>query len=149
MPVKGLLGVDYTHLLCAKSKIAPLSKITIARLELCVANIVAKLHQSFEQSLKLTIGRTYSWTDSTIVLAGTSNPSGQWNTFVANRVMHGPMSLTEDQDKWFVESFITPSEVPDNERSISLPLVYEDLQVNKKIPMEIKVGNCLHAALQA
>ncbi|XP_055585175.1 uncharacterized protein LOC129738027 [Uranotaenia lowii] len=72
-------------LITTKSKVAPLQKKSIARLELCGALAAAQLYQKVISSLK-TNPETFFWVDSTTVLAWLNSTPSTWSTFVANRV---------------------------------------------------------------
>ncbi|GBN10127.1 hypothetical protein AVEN_214037-1 [Araneus ventricosus] len=61
-------GEISTNLLCSKSRIAPLKSITIPRLELCAAVLLANLAQKTIKSMKISFHSTVLWTDSSIVL---------------------------------------------------------------------------------
>ena len=79
-------GQVTTKLLCSKSRVAPVKKITVTRLELCGALPLAQLIQKTVPALNLKIDRILLWTDSTIVLSCLSVSGSTWKTFVANRV---------------------------------------------------------------
>ena len=68
-------------LFCAKSRIALLKRQTIPRLELCAAELAARLRCD----LRFT-SLVWLWTDSEIVLSWINSASASFNTFVANRI---------------------------------------------------------------
>ncbi|XP_062703578.1 uncharacterized protein LOC134286032 [Aedes albopictus] len=72
-------------LLCSKSRIAPLSPLTIPRLELCAALLLSRLVPKCVGSLKMEIQRICLWSDSNIVLAWLKRLPN--DVFVRNRVM--------------------------------------------------------------
>lgn len=79
-------GQVIVRLLCAKSRVAPLKRQTLPRLELCAALLSTQLTARVKKDLKLENTPTYFWTDSEIVLAWINSPSASYQTFVANRI---------------------------------------------------------------
>ncbi|XP_055633016.1 uncharacterized protein LOC129773434 [Toxorhynchites rutilus septentrionalis] len=75
-----------SRLLCSKSKVTPINRPTISRLELCAAALLARLIKAVKPTLRIPIRQTTAWSDSMTTLAWICGDPSRWKTFVANRV---------------------------------------------------------------
>ncbi|XP_076660440.1 uncharacterized protein LOC143363793 [Halictus rubicundus] len=76
----------HTNLLVAKSRVAPVKTLSIPRLELCGAVLLAQLLASMRRELSLDSCPISAWTDSTVALAWLRSHPSKWKPFVAHRV---------------------------------------------------------------
>ena len=84
--IQGGDGRVASTLVMAKSRLAPLKKMTIPRLELQAATLATRQDALLRRKLDMDLARSQYWTDSTIVLQYISNTEARYHTFVANRV---------------------------------------------------------------
>lgn len=98
-----------THLVTSKTKVAPINQISIPRLELCGAVLVAKLLCEVSEILNIKRSDLHAWSDSTIVLAWLSDHPSQWKTFVGNRTSE--ICTILDSSQWsYVQSNDNPAD---------------------------------------
>ncbi|GFW55993.1 uncharacterized protein TNCV_373991 [Trichonephila clavipes] len=103
-------GTVSTNLLCSKSRVAPLKSVTIPRLELCAAVLLAKLIRKTIKSMKISFNDIVLWTDSTIVLAWIKKDPSVLKPFVKNRVSV-IQHLTEVSSWKHVQSQENPADI--------------------------------------
>ncbi|XP_045458837.1 uncharacterized protein LOC123669270 [Melitaea cinxia] len=80
------VGNVYVSLVTSKTKVAPIKQVSIPRLELCGAVLLAKLMIEVAEVMNVERNQLHAFTDSEVVLAWLDNHPSRWKTFVANRV---------------------------------------------------------------
>ncbi|CDW60603.1 DUF1759 and Peptidase A17 and DUF1758 and RVT 1 d omain containing protein [Trichuris trichiura] len=86
LKVKRENGKHFTNIIMAKSRVAPVKRVTLPRLELLGTLIGARLTSFVRSQLKIPVDSTFYWSDSEIVLAWIKGAPGNWKQFVRNRV---------------------------------------------------------------
>uniref|UniRef100_A0A1B0C8T2 CCHC-type domain-containing protein n=1 Tax=Lutzomyia longipalpis TaxID=7200 RepID=A0A1B0C8T2_LUTLO len=76
----------HSKLLNSKTKVAPLQQLTIPRLELCAADLGAKLLKRNLDALEIPIDEIHAFSDSMVTLHWINGEPQRWKTFVGNRV---------------------------------------------------------------
>lgn len=81
-----------SHVLTARTKLAPIKSMSIPRLELCAAHLLAKTYNTVKNSFSHLTSSNYLqpifFSDATVVLGWLNTPSYKLKTFIANRVAH-------------------------------------------------------------
>jgi hypothetical protein len=75
------------RLVCSKSRLAPLKRVTLHRLELIAAVVGARLLDYFCRETGQDAARATLWSDSTVALGWICSDPKRWKPFVANRVI--------------------------------------------------------------
>ena len=101
----------HVRLLTAKTKVAPLTEITIPRLELLSCLLLAELLNAVKSAIKcIEFSRFYCWSDSEIALYWIMGLNKQWNPWVENRVVK--IRKLSDTFEWrHVPGMINPADV--------------------------------------
>jgi hypothetical protein len=87
-------------LVCSKTKVVHLKRLTIPRLELPAAALLAKLMKRVQVTLELQEVPVFTWTDSSATLAWIKSNPMRWKEFVGNRVSLIQETLSETHWKF-------------------------------------------------
>ena len=76
----------YVSLVMAKTKVAPIKRLSIPRLELCSGVILSKILSHVANTLAIPHTNIYAWTDSRVVLGWLQGNPRRFKPFVGNRI---------------------------------------------------------------
>lgn len=97
------------NLLCSKSRVAPLKALTVPKLELSAALLLAELVNEISNTLENKY-EYHCWSDSMVGLSWLREESSNYNVFVANRVSR-IQNLTKNMSWHHVPTSINPADI--------------------------------------
>ena len=110
--VKTKVGIKVS-LITSKSKVAPMKKFSVPRLELLACVLLAKLMQqvTFSISSQITAYSVFAWTDSKVTLCWIKEKCKWWKPWIENRVVSIRKVINEKL--WnYVPTSCNPADIP-------------------------------------
>ena len=103
-------GVAKCCLLMGKSRVAPLKRVSIPRLELVAAVLAVKMSTMISREVDIAFSKVYFWTDASVVLRYLRNTAKRFLPFVASRVelLH---TLTAIEQWRYVPGELNPADI--------------------------------------
>lgn len=84
--MESITGLIHTCLVTSKTKVSPIKRLTIPRLELRGTHLLTQLLCHVKGVLDIPASSMFAWTDSTVVLSWLNSNHKQFKTYVGNRV---------------------------------------------------------------
>ena len=146
-------GQIHCTLVMSKTRVVPQERITIPRLELSPATVSVRLDKMIKRELRMTVERTFFWTDSTSVLKYVANSHTDCSS--PSQWRHVPSKLNPADDasrglkvdelftnsKWKV---VPPFQWQREDKWPSYPGVEQLSQDDPKVKKDAKVGGVLY-----
>ncbi|CAI6377504.1 unnamed protein product [Macrosiphum euphorbiae] len=107
---RGTNKTYHAQLMCAKTRVAPLKAVTIPRLELNGALLLAELARKVADAWGNNTHSFQLWTDSTVVLGWLNSHNKRLKTYVANRV-NQILEITEARQWRHVRTNENPADI--------------------------------------
>ncbi|GFY17249.1 RNA-directed DNA polymerase from mobile element jockey [Trichonephila clavipes] len=89
---------SYTSFITAKSRVSPLKKLTLPRLELLGAVLASRILKYLTSKFKFPISKFFLWSDSSIALHWIKEKASNHKQFVSNRVIE--IQSNSDPSDW-------------------------------------------------
>lgn len=105
-----LVSNDSVRLICSKSRVAPIKRMTTPRLELLAAVLLANLVTKVASALTKPPSRLFYWSDSEITLFRIRSQSSLYNVFVGSRIAE-IQQLSISTDWLFVPTDHNPADI--------------------------------------
>ena len=146
-------GQIHCTLVMSKTRVVPQERITIPRLELSPATVSVRLDKMIKRELRMTVERTFFWTDSTSVLKYVANSHTDCSSPSQWRHVSSKLNPADDASRGLkVDELFTnskwkvgpPFQWQREDKWPSYPGVEQLSQDDPKVKKDAKVGGVLY-----